>query len=111
MSEDELIHIFHKHIELDWLNASDGHPDIVGFAEAAKAILANHVIVPRELTFGNGAKEALIGEFYEEFEFMTEDGEEDIVKVTVSWTTIKAIHKKMVAHFSTTVTSHNGTKI
>ncbi|MGY4621994.1 hypothetical protein ACVWZ4_007221 [Bradyrhizobium sp. USDA 4472] len=33
-----ILAILKKHIKLDWLNASDGHPEIVGLDEAAVAI-------------------------------------------------------------------------
>jgi hypothetical protein len=40
MTADSILDLLHKHIELDWLYASDGHPDIVGHQKAADAILA-----------------------------------------------------------------------
>lgn len=61
---------------------------------------AGYIMVPRELTAENGAKSALIGEFNEEFGCLDEDGDEQFANVPVTWTTIKAIHKKMVAHFA-----------
>lgn len=57
------------------------------------------VLLPRKLTAENGAKYALIGEFFEEIEIKTEDGDEIMQRVPVSWTTIKDIWKKAVAHF------------
>lgn len=48
-------------------------------------------VMPLELTGENGAKGALIGEFYETF------GQS---KVLVSWTTIKAIYRRCVDLFS-----------
>jgi hypothetical protein len=69
--------------------------------DAAQAVRVpdGYILVPRELTAENGAKSALIGEFNEEFGCLDEDGVEQIANVPVTWTTIKAIHKKMVAHF------------
>lgn len=40
LTEDVLFDILYKHVELDYLHASDGHPDIVGFDKAVAAILA-----------------------------------------------------------------------
>jgi len=40
ISAETLTSLLRKHITLEWLNASDGHPDITGFDEAAAAILA-----------------------------------------------------------------------
>lgn len=36
---DKVIKLLAKNISNDWLNASDGHPDIVGFGVAADAII------------------------------------------------------------------------
>jgi hypothetical protein len=36
---DKIIEALARNISNDWLNASDGHPDIVGFGQAADAIL------------------------------------------------------------------------
>lgn len=63
------------------------------------------VLVPRELTAENGAKSALIGEFSETFDYMDDEGDECQAEIPVSWTTIKEIHKKMVALFALTDTS------
>ena len=55
------------------------------------------ILVPRKLTFENGAKYALIGEFYE----TVEDAEGNSHYFAVSWTTIKEIHNAVVKHFET----------
>jgi hypothetical protein len=54
-------------------------------------------LVPTELTAENGMKAALIGEFFEEVETLDEDGNPHKMQVPVSWTTIKAIHRAMIA--------------
>lgn len=59
-------------------------------------------MLPRELTAENGAKAALIGEFFEVFEYVDEEGDECEAHVQVSWSTIKAIWKAAVAHFDRT---------
>jgi hypothetical protein len=73
-------------------------PQSPALAQAVR-VPDGYILVPRELTAENGAKSALIGEFNEEFGCLDEDGVEQIANVPVTWTTIKAIHKKMVAHF------------
>lgn len=67
-----------------------------------------YILVPRALTAENGAKGALIGEFHEDYGIQDELGDERWAKVAVSWTTIKAIHKKMVAHFDATQPQQQG---
>lgn len=54
------------------------------------------VRVPRELTAENGAKAALMGEF---FETIT-DSRGNRIPTAISWTTIKAIYKAAIDHFS-----------
>ena len=76
------------------------------------------VLVPSELTAGNGAKAELIGEFFESIEVpdpdycgcgecdycvevaTDEESETMTQQVPVSWTTIKAIYRKAVDLFS-----------
>lgn len=69
------------------------------------------VQLPTSLTAENGAKELLIGEFYEELKVDCPhcygDGCDEcidvgyeMVKVAVEWTTIKEIYKKIVAHYT-----------
>lgn len=58
-----------------------------------------YILVPRCLTAENGAKGALSGEFHEDYGVQDERGDERWAKVAVNWTTIKEIHKAMVAHF------------
>jgi hypothetical protein len=56
-----------------------------------------YALVPIELTAENGMKKALIGEFREEV--TRHDPENDEYwqeKITISWTTIKEIHKAMI---------------
>ena len=85
-------------------------------AEAkARAIPNGWVAVPARLTAENGAKGALIGEFYEVSEHectacdeIDEDETCDVCegsgivveKVAVSWSTIKEIHSRVVALFA-----------
>lgn len=73
------------------------------------------VLVPRRLTYENGTKGALIGEFKETLVMRCVECDEGYVdddvceecggsgefgvKVPVSWDTLKDIHKAMVAHF------------
>jgi hypothetical protein len=83
------------------------------YAEIARACEAGtHAVVPTALTAENGAKAALIGEFEETTEMRCTECDEDYDcevcegsgvmdrVVPVSWRTIKAIHKAMVAHFA-----------
>lgn len=60
------------------------------------------ILLPRKLTAENGAKAALIGEFYEDFGLLDEDGNEQYVKVAVTWDTIKRVWDAAVAHFENT---------
>lgn len=68
------------------------------------------VIMPSELTAANGGKGLLIGEFYETqhidccecYGEGCEDCEEkgyEVIKIPVSWTTIKDIYNMAVDHF------------
>ncbi len=60
-------------------------------SQEENALLA--VVMPRELTAGNGSKDLLRGEFKEAFEL-----NEELYHVVISWDTIKNIYKKIVAH-------------
>lgn len=78
------------------------------------------VELPRKLTAENGAKAALIGEFFEEIEILVEcpdqddddceefdcDGTHHTIRqrVPVSWSTIKDIWKAAVDHFEQAAT-------
>ena len=56
------------------------------------------VLVPEKLTAENGAKAALIGEFFIEVEHEdNEEGRSWMEKYPIDWTTIKDIHKRVVA--------------
>ena len=75
-------------------------------SESIANIILNKNIVnnmPLSLTYENGAKSLLIGEFSESIEVSgidCEDGSETVVfKVPVEWDTIKNIYKKIVEHF------------
>lgn len=61
------------------------------------------MLLPRKLTAENGAKYALIGEFFEEVDVDVPDGDDGddtrTISVPVSWDTIKRIWDKAVAHF------------
>lgn len=79
------------------------------------------VMMPRELTAENGAKELFIGEFFSEIVqecpdcegegwedeesgeecYTCQGGGNVTVKVPVSWTTIKEIYRKAVEHLAT----------
>lgn len=72
-----------------------------------------YVLMPKELTAENGAKAALIGEFYEEREVRNPSycgcydcdfchnfpdvQEYEFEKTAISWTSLKAIHRAAVA--------------
>jgi hypothetical protein len=58
------------------------------------------ISVPPEATAENGLKALLIGEFYEEYQLRDELGGESTQTVAVSWTTIKDIYRRAVAHFA-----------
>ena len=77
------------------------------------------IVLPRELTAANGAKAALIGEFFQETEISVEcpdegddceeydcDGTHHTIthKVPVTWSTIKSIWKAAVDHFEQAAT-------
>lgn len=57
------------------------------------------MLLPRKLTAENGAKYALIGEFFETYEFIGRDGEPRTGTVPVQWDTVKRIWDRAVAHF------------
>jgi uncharacterized protein YuzE len=61
---------------------------------------AEWISVPPEATAENGLKALLIGEFYEEYQLRDELGGESTQTVAVSWTTIKDIYRRAVAHFA-----------
>ena len=58
--------------------------------------------MPTELTAENGAKALLNGEFFEEWGLDASDSDEEFnnIDVPVSWTTIKAIYKKIVDYYT-----------
>jgi hypothetical protein len=106
--EIKKIHVTQKDAKIIW-NA------------AIKSIKDKNAILPKELTYENGAKSLLRGEFFEDHEVMNPDycgesceecardeecGIDDpcreysfINKVPVSWTTIKEIYKRIVKHY------------
>ena len=77
------------------------------------------ILMPKELTAENGAKKLLSGEFYETTVVMNEaycgcgtcdfciscpdEPETVLMKVPVSWTTIKEVYAKAVEHLSNEV--------
>jgi len=67
---------------------------------ALEAALASRpdgwVLVPSTLTAENGAKAALMGEFFE----CVEDRKGRNVEVAISWTSIKRIYAAAIAHFA-----------
>lgn len=74
-----------------------------GFQEMSKYIdLGMHNNMPKELTAENGAKALLNGEFSEEIMIYNDlEGVEFPQKVSVTWSTIKAIYSKIVEHYTT----------
>jgi hypothetical protein len=83
--------------------------------EAKKAPVDALVRLPRTLTAENGAKALLIGEFYETAQISCPEcaGDEDwgpchscnnhgVInqRVTIEWTTIKEIYKRIVEHLA-----------
>jgi hypothetical protein len=79
--------------------------DITAGHAQGQQVPDGYVLVPRELTAENGAKAFLSGEFSETFDYMDDEGDECVADIPVSWTTIKAIHKKMVSLFAPSDTS------
>ena len=75
-----------------------GAPDRETRKEALDKLCAEKVAegMPRALTAENGAKAAMIGEFWVDYEYTNEDGEEHTIKVMVPWTTIKEIYEMAV---------------
>ena len=73
------------------------------YEEHKDKALSQDVVMPRRLTAENGAKALLMGEFFEyhEISYYDEDGDEveRLVKVPVSWETIKKIYDKIVSHY------------
>ena len=69
----------------------------------ASPVASERVMLPRKLTAENGAKYALIGEFFEQYEYVEEDEDGELVRKTgtvpVQWDTIKRIWDRAVAHF------------
>ena len=63
------------------------------YARAIKGADEATVAVPRELTSENGAKAALMGEFFFQ-------PYEDSAPVAIPWTKIKEIHRAVVLHFA-----------
>lgn len=61
----------------------------------------DQVLLPRHLTAENGAKGVLSGEFNEVVEQYDENGEpyHELLKVTVSWDTVKSIYNMIVSNF------------
>ena len=90
--------------------------DKIKINKRAAFINPDQVVLPRKLTAENGAKYLLSGEFFEEFNSQCPDccGEnggkvdincktcegsgEVVSKFYISWTTIKALYKKIVAN-------------
>lgn len=86
----------------------------IGYQAGANAALPDgYVALPAELTAENGAKSALSGEFHETREHTCPeclgDGSNCILcddngiienSITISWTNIKAIHKRVVELFT-----------
>lgn len=54
------------------------------------------VLMPKKLTAENGSKGLMIGEFFEESEYIDENWESIKSKVPVEWDTIKDIYNKLV---------------
>lgn len=58
-------------------------------------------LLPLTITAENGAKALLSGEFSEEVELYNEDNEPYYKTVSVTWSTIKNIYRKIVEHYTT----------
>lgn len=90
---------------LEEIRADRGSPSPQGaMAFAVDALTSpdtstDRALLPRKLTAENGAKAALIGEFHEDFGILDENGDEQYVKVAVTWDTIKRIWEAAVRHF------------
>ena len=68
------------------------------------------ILMPTELTAENGAKDLLIGEFFENLSLACQECDTEgcidcegtgytVIKIPVSWTNIKGIYKKLSQHF------------
>ena len=87
--------------------------------------MEDKVLMPRKLTAENGAKALLSGEFYEEIEVTCHecggygldcDGDSDCLvcngtgnynqRISVSWTTIKAVYKTAVKYLGKELTEY-----
>ena len=66
--------------------------------EEALSELDGCVIVPVELTAERGDKYRLIGEFFEEY-CVRGEYDYETIKVPVTWTTIKNLHRAMIAPY------------
>ena len=79
---------------------SSNAPDCICIEQAKDTIRAiqdaGWAIVPKELTAENGMKHALIGEFSETVSVIDENGGDDFMTVSVTWPTIKEIHRAMI---------------
>ncbi len=66
------------------------------------------MLLPKKLTAENGAKYALIGEFFEGYEYVDCDTQElRTGKVPVRWDTIKRIWDRAVRHFEDLAAQEN----
>ena len=88
--------------------------DTIKITRRAAFLTTDQVVLPRKLTAENGAKNLIIGEFFEEFNSQCPDccGENEgkvdidcktcegsgevVSKFYIPWTTIKAIYDKIV---------------
>lgn len=71
-------------------------------AQPAPSQDSDSIVMPKELTAKNGAKHAFMGEFHEDTAFGATG---KIIRVPISWTTIKEIYKKAVELFGEPVQS------
>jgi len=112
---------FQKETKLSFNNIpiNGVHIEYINWLEKRIEDLSTGVVMPPRLTAENGAKALLMGEFFEKIEVQNEEycgcgkcdyciyiQDEDtmetiIQKVPVSWTTIKEIYAKVVAHYGT----------
>lgn len=89
-------------IVLALIDAGLDGPDGVGHSDAHAVIRAINAsgewkVVPTRLTAENGMKAALMGEFHETVTQTDGDLREYTMRVPVSWTSIKEIHRAMIA--------------
>ena len=107
MNKTEIIETLKELIEAtEELNGEfqSGWDDTIVKGREVVTALENKVLLPKSLTFENGAKNLLRGEFVEAFTVEEIDEDEKIVTfekhVPVTWITVKDIYKKIVKYYT-----------